>query len=178
MKKMRFDTSKPIATSLEFFNAAMNREVKPPNPIGEKVGGLYLNIGAGTKEFPWAVSMQRPQWNAPDPLPYSDNVIDGIVALHFFEHLSGRDVPIVLAECARVLKSGGLINIAVPHRAGGMSVQDLDHKSFFMERTWDTLLNNEYYQTFGNEIPLYINYNLIMGDEERTLTVFTQMRKP
>lgn len=175
--KIQFDTTKPIYDAIGFFNAGMNRNFEDIIPLGLRKPGDYVNLGAGEKTFSWAKSLQRPAWNAGEPLPYADASQDGIMAFHFFEHLTGREVPAVLSECARVLRSGGLLSIAVPHRLGGMAFQDLDHKSFYTEKSWEMLLHNDYYQTYGQGIPLTITFNMIMGETERTLGLFTQFRK-
>lgn len=48
------------------------------------------------------------------PIPYPDDSVDEVVAVHFLEHLSFEDGAEFLRECYRVLKPGGLVAIVVP----------------------------------------------------------------
>jgi predicted SAM-dependent methyltransferase len=104
--------------------------------------------------------------------------VDLIWALHFFEHLHGDNVVLMLRECERVLRIGGLLNICVPHRLGAMAYQDLNHKSFFTEDTWRNTMENEYYGDKSQEPwRLRVWFNVIMGINERNLALLTQMVK-
>lgn len=49
------------------------------------------------------------------PLPFEENSVDTIIQRHILEHL--MDTMSVLKECYRLLKSGGLLIIAVPNNA-------------------------------------------------------------
>lgn len=161
---------------MELFNAAMNRN--HIDAIGTPEGNNILNLGGGEKHFPWAHNLQSPEWDAEvDRIPFTSNTIDGIYAFHFFEHLTGDGVARTLHECERVLKIGGLLTIMVPHRLGGMAYQDLDHKSFFTESTWEMLLDNKYYETKISDSKLQIEFNIIMGDCEKNLALITQFTK-
>lgn len=48
------------------------------------------------------------------PLPFPDNEFDGILASHCVEHWDCQQAAMVLAECRRVLKLGGLLVVSVP----------------------------------------------------------------
>ena len=170
-----FKLEEKILDVVDLFNAAMNRGINNIIPIeGEKI----LNLGAGEKNFPWSIPLQLPEWDAENQLiPFKENEIDSIVAFHFFEHISPGRIPLLLADCCRVLKKGGCLTIAVPHRIGGMAFQDLDHKSFFTENSWRILMDNLYYKTRNVENSFSVNFNLIMGDSERTLALITQFIK-
>lgn len=174
---MRCSLKEPFFNLLDLFNGGMDRDYNPIFPVG--IEQNYLNLGAGEKNFDWAVPLQLPDWNAEtDFIPADDNSVDGIVAFHFFEHITGNRLPVLLSECERVLKIGGTLNIVVPHRLGGMAFQDLDHKSFFTEDTWRILMENKYYKThWAGKGKLKVHINLIMGDSERTLALVTQMVK-
>lgn len=47
-------------------------------------------------------------------LPFKNNVVPNIYSSHFLEHLFERDAEILLKECFRVIKPGGIIRIVVP----------------------------------------------------------------
>jgi SAM-dependent methyltransferase len=173
--KYQFDLNKRINTVVDLFNASMDRNCSEIYPTPE---GNILNLGAGNKEFPWAIPLQLPDWNGEkDSIPYPDESIDAIYAFHFLEHLTARGLYFTLSECERVLKKYAVMTICVPHRLGGIAYQDLDHKLFFTENTWRTLFENEYYKTRNRNIDMRIRFNLIMGDSERTLVLITQLQK-
>ena len=161
----------------DFFNAGMDRNV---NDFIGCSGGAKLNLGAGKeKVLSDCIPLDLPDWDAEtDPIPFTDGSISDIYAFHFFEHITPKRVPYLLKECERVLGYSGTLNIVVPHRLGGMAWQDLDHKSFYTENTWRVLMNNPYYQSHPSLTwKLKLNFNLIMGDSERTLALFTQFTK-
>jgi len=174
--KFRFNQTELIYSFTDLFNVAMNRNVKFHEV--SNLHGKYLNLGAGEKNLAWAKSLQLPEWNAETQnIPERDESVDGIVAFHFFEHISSGRIPKLLIECERVMRFGAILTIAVPHRLGGMAYQDLDHKSFFTEDTWHTLMNNDYYGTKWEGSRLKMHFNIIAGDSERTLMLFTQFTK-
>jgi SAM-dependent methyltransferase len=48
------------------------------------------------------------------PLPFEDETFDAVYSAHLLEHLYRFYVPILLGECKRVLKTGGVIRLVVP----------------------------------------------------------------
>lgn len=141
--------------------------------------GLVVNLGAGNSPIPGTMSLDYPGWDAEkDGLPFEDGEVDGIYAFHFLEHLSGANVIRLLSEVQRTLRVGGVATFGVPHRLGAMAFQDLDHKSFWTEDSWKTLFSNPYYEK-NRERPwqLGVNFNMIMGRNERNLMLFTQLQK-
>lgn len=175
---MRCNLEAPFANLLDIFNGGMDRDFPYSLSVGAD-GGNYLNLGAGKKLFTWAKPLQLPEWDGEtQAIPSTDESVDGIIAFHFFEHISGARVPGLLAECERVLKPGGTLNICVPHYMGVLAFHDLDHKSFYTSTTWKNLMDNEYYKTKWDGLgKLKIHLNTIMGDSERTLALITQMVK-
>lgn len=84
-----------------------------------------VNIGCG--------SVFHPGWINRDVEPFSDAVrardalrellfpdssVDAVYHSHVLEHLRGREGGALLVECARVLRPGGIIRIAVPDLEG------------------------------------------------------------
>jgi len=47
-------------------------------------------------------------------IPYEDGVFDVVYHSHFLEHVERECATFILAECYRILKSGGVIRVAVP----------------------------------------------------------------
>ena len=73
-----------------------------------------LNIGAGDTVIEGFTPIDRKLGSEAYPLAYPDNSVDEIRASHVLEHFPFADVPLVLADWARVLKPGGRMRIAVP----------------------------------------------------------------
>lgn len=159
----------------DFFKMGMARDIPALIPHPQ---GLVLNIGAGNKQIPGTQVLDWPQWNAEtDPIPHFDGTVDGIYAFHFLEHLHN---PVAfLADCQRVLKPGGVMNICVPYYNSNMAHQDLDHKSWFTENTWQNTFNNPYYDKTSKfvEWEFDIGFNIIVGIVERNTCLLTQLLK-
>lgn len=181
MKELRFSLTSPVYGLIDLFNFGMNRSVKGIWPIGIVDNKVNLNLGAGSKQFSWADNgYQLPQWDAEKKglHRHKKNTVDAILAMHFLEHLTPGRLPFILSECERVLKVGGTLTTVVPHRLGGIAFQDLDHKTFWTENTWETLFENGYYRTRkeGGGL-LKLRFNLIIGDCEKNLCLFSQFTK-
>jgi SAM-dependent methyltransferase len=150
--------------------------------------GVILNLGAGNTPVdttpihhatgPPVIELDKPQWYAPVLMEIEDGVVGTIHAYHFFEHLTDEELRIMLEECERVLKPRGVLNICVPYARADLAFQDIDHKLFFTEETWKTLLNNDWYDTgLKRKLNLHIGCNVIAGVKGANLAVFTQMMK-
>jgi SAM-dependent methyltransferase len=59
------------------------------------------------------------------PWPWEDNSIDGIFASHIMEHFSDQEK--FLNECHRILKSGGILRLNLPHTSSVSSIGCLGH---------------------------------------------------
>lgn len=82
-----------------------------PNP-------LRLNLGAGGKVIPGYLNVDVD--GTPDiksdvrKLPFEDDEVDEIMAIHIFEHLYLWDAAPTLVEWRRVLKPGGRLILEMP----------------------------------------------------------------
>lgn len=160
----------------EIFELGMDRAIKPAIYDVDPDTNLVLNLGPGNKRIDGTIALEYPHWDAEkDPIPHLDGTIQQIHAYHFLEHLA--DPRVVLAECQRVLRVGGHMNIVVPYYSSNMASQDLDHKSFFTEDTWKTLFSNPYYDKNRNGVDwkFDVHLNVIMGVAERNLALVTQL---
>ena len=103
----------------------------PPDiPKGGSKSGLnvgsYINMLSNTEDTKWLnvdildlygyaqAYLYNFQKLDARKLPFPDNNFDYIVASHFLEHLTADEGLIFLQECHRVLKSEGVIRLAVP----------------------------------------------------------------
>jgi len=75
----------------------------------------WINVDAHDLDK-WAksFSFRFEKSNVLKGLNYPSNSVDLILASHFLEHLDRSDGETFLKDCSRVLKSGGLIRLAVP----------------------------------------------------------------
>jgi SAM-dependent methyltransferase len=142
--------------------------------------GLALNLGAGRKLIAGTVALDLPEWDADkDPIPYDDETVSAIYAIHFLEHV--HDPLALLRECQRVLFTGGHLNVVVPYWNTELAHSDPDHKSFWSEETWDRIFNNPYYDKHssysGEGWKFIVGINLIAGIVERNKVLVTQLIK-
>ena len=90
----------------------------------KKESVLKLHIGCGTvyKQV-WInidnnsdnnISMLDFKWDLRKPLPFKDNSVDFIFNEHFFEHLTVKEGQKAIKDFYRILKSGGVMRIAMP----------------------------------------------------------------
>ena len=99
---------------------------------------IYLNLGCGyprPQNEPWINidQLQAALTNPKSPercnlakernylecdlskgIPYYDKEVDAIFASHFFEHLTPLEGVVLMRECLRVLKPGGVLRTSVP----------------------------------------------------------------
>ncbi len=147
----------------------------PYGPSRNK-GPVILNLGAGEKRIAGAVSLDLPEWDADtDRLPYRNDSVTAIYALHFLEHV--KDPIAVLRECQRVLVPGGHLNVVVPHWNTQLAHSDLDHKTSWDEETWSRIFNNKYYAKDHDGWRFRIGANVLMGIDARNLLIITQLIK-
>jgi len=163
------------------FHLCMDRMVSEPIQVNPTIRSerQCVNLGHGSKEMPYGVvSIGLPEWDAnKDPLPYEDESVDEIWALHFLEHIDRPEN--VLHECQRVLRQGGLMTICVPYGASHLAVQDITHRHMFNEDTWITLFRNPYYDPTGqgHSWTFDVYFNMIMAIKGENLALITQLIK-
>lgn len=79
-----------------------------------------LNIGCGNIYSPewnnidFVKNKDITYWDIRKGLPYPDSSMDAVYSSHLFEHLSHAEANNLLAEINRVLKTNGVLRIAVP----------------------------------------------------------------
>lgn len=88
---------------------------------------MKLNLGCGRFPKPGFTNIDRSEMPGVDvvhdlrvfPYPFADASVDHIEADHVLEHLGNAAG--VMAECHRLLKSGGTLHLRVPHFSRGFS---------------------------------------------------------
>lgn len=81
---------------------------------------IYLEIGSGPKHGKngWTC-LDRYDcdlvWDLQNGIPFPDSTVSKIYSSHTFEHFSFQETKVLLAECKRALKPGGLFLICVPN---------------------------------------------------------------
>lgn len=109
----------------------------------------YLDLGSGYKKRP---STPTEEWLGidirkfpntdyvldlgKDKLPFEDNSISGIQAIHLFEHFYPEQLFHCIEECFRVLKGTGKLHIEVPKAMTPAYFIHPDHKLPFLEDTF------------------------------------------
>lgn len=102
-----------------------------------------LNLGAGDLPLAWHINVDITPLPGIDvvhdldvvPWPWEDSSIDEIQGFDIFEHV---DKPLeFMNECARVLKSGGVLNLHTNYWKSENAYTDPTHKRFCTERTFD-----------------------------------------
>ena len=156
-----------------FFDIAAMRDVGELKPI---VGETILNIGPGKKEIYGTIPLGKPEWNADfDRIPFGDGFVDGIHTYYFLEYV--KDPIAILREFQRVLRIGGLVNIAVPYYSSQFAYHDISYVNRFCETTWKHIFENPYYDRCEGEWLFEVNFNVIIGVIERNLILLTQLEK-
>lgn len=85
--------------------------------IGNK---KLLHLGSGNVRLPGWINIDG-EADAADmkldlrqPLPFSENEVDGIFAEHFIEHITRPEAVAFLRECYRVLKPNAIVRLSTP----------------------------------------------------------------
>jgi predicted SAM-dependent methyltransferase len=77
-------------------------------------GWINMDIHAGLVQWANAYGYNFRQHDMRTPLPFPNNSVDMIYAHHFLEHINYEEGSRFMAECARVMKPGGLIRLIMP----------------------------------------------------------------
>jgi SAM-dependent methyltransferase len=139
---------------------------------------VQLNVGAGIKNILGTIPLDYPDWDAEvNPIPFPSNSVSVIHCYHVLEHIN--NLVGLLSEFQRVLIDGGVANILVPYAMSSMAFQDIDHKRFFTEESWEKLFNNPYYDMHRGRIDwkFEIHLNIIIGVVGHNLALVTQLIK-
>jgi SAM-dependent methyltransferase len=127
----------------------------------------YVNLGAGKFNLNgWTVmDYSTPSYNyssedrfiqydisSQDPIPFSDDSVDGLYCSHVFEHF-GNEVNLhLLNEIERVLKKGSIARIVVPDAVAAYDAMKRNDKDFFVWNWWNS--NKKNYSSYTDVSPI------------------------
>lgn len=119
----------------------------PDTPGRVMIPAVCLNMGCGNnirKSDGWVKWVNLDKYpnegvdvvlNLEDGLPgIEDETFDAIYAGHVFEHV--KNWTQLMAECYRVLKPKGVLNIRVPDARSRSAIADPTHCNLFVNETW------------------------------------------
>lgn len=80
---------------------------------------MKIDLGAGSHRLEGFVSVDLYGGDVKHdlslfPWPFEDESADAILASHVLEHFTREEGALFLQECRRILKSGGILSLAVP----------------------------------------------------------------
>jgi len=70
------------------------------------------------------------------PLPFENDSVDAILAEHVVEHVTIQEAWNFFEECLRILKSGGVMRIAVPSASKIFNLADQEYFDFIKQNGW------------------------------------------
>jgi SAM-dependent methyltransferase len=93
---------------------------RSPNVLLDRVRPLkwalfWAGVLSESQMAPWPRNIRR--INIKKGLPFANGTVDGIYSSHTLEHLYLNDARNVLIECARVLRRGAVLRLALPNAA-------------------------------------------------------------
>jgi hypothetical protein len=145
--------------------------------------GPVIDVGSSGKyAVPGAVPLGPPNWMFPrDPIPHPDDSVGMVHAYHFLEHLSSEHAVAFLREVERVLiPERGVFSFSMPYFSSILMAQNLDHKSYWCEETFQNLFEDDAYaHEHGGPTPwrLRVHFLVIAGLVNRNLALVGQIIK-
>ena len=120
-----------------------------------------LDLGCGTVKVEGAVGLDNTDLHGVDiihdlllfPYPIQDESFDIIYLRNVLEHFDFKQINDIMNECFRILISGELLRIHVPHVFSISAFIDPTHKSYFTfgsMQFWDLKNSKEYYKIIDN----------------------------
>lgn len=96
------------------------------------------------------------------PLPFESGYFDGILASHVFEHFDCQQSLVIMLECKRVLRTGGVLVVSVPNASYFRRVHHED-----TVRNWPRLFD---VTDDANTIPTFFEAALWFDQHKAILT--------
>jgi SAM-dependent methyltransferase len=73
------------------------------------------------------------------PLPFESSTFDLVISNHCLEHID--NVVGLIDDIGRILKSGAILSVQVPHFSSRLAYGDLTHKKFFSLHSFDNFID-------------------------------------
>lgn len=140
--------------------------------IPPKEGFFLLDLACGDRKQENHIGIDIVKTDSTDyvydltefPWPIDDNIVDGIICNHFFEHLTGQQRMQFMDEVWRILKIDSQITVTVPYWSSMRSIQDPTHQwppvceaSFlYFDKNWRDLNKLSHY-------PIKCHFNFTYG---------------
>jgi predicted SAM-dependent methyltransferase len=162
---------------VRIFNTIFFKQSQLQKLIASKNSPLFLNLGSGPR------GIKSGNWLNVDgfidknvefrfdfgrPMPFNDDLFDGIFCEHVIEHFDFEHGKALLTECHRILKPGGVIRIIVPH--GNKILKSYFDSPEFIAKYKETTtglpmeaINQWFYQRYEHQCIYdapYMNYQL------------------
>lgn len=149
--------------------------------------GVKLNLACGKdirKDF---VNIDGKKFNGVDKvcdlnkgIPFKPNSVACIVCNHFLEHV--KDKCLFLKECNRVLKTGGILEMELPHKSGTIAYH-VCHLHFFSISSFSKeVLKEEYvieeigkWKVLQNDIGISYGFRNSLLDRLINLNIYTKL---
>ena len=133
----------------------------------------HLNLGCGFSKMVNAHNVDAYPICSPDevvdlnktPFPWESETWDKITAYHVMEHL--EDWWAAFCECVRICKTGGSIEIHVPHPSSDSAMTYRDHLHVIDMRSFDGISNgpsntvNAWFESHERVPVILRSYNLV-----------------
>ena len=129
-----------------------------------------VDLGCGLKKTPGAVGLDREPLPGVDvvcdlserPWPLDDASVDRLLAFHLVEHLP--DLLVFMEEAHRALKTGGTLEIEVPHGATLRYLGDPTHRMPITCSTFRYFEPGYHYNFYSNARFTVVRNDLVMPD--------------
>lgn len=118
--KMQQDRVEQLIWRIKALPVRLGSRVAPRLMTRDVAGARRVHLGCGSNLLPgWAnLDVGGPagvtRFDLRRPLPFATGSVDHIYTEHFIEHVHKEGAAVLLQECARILRPGGVLRISTP----------------------------------------------------------------
>lgn len=146
-----YKTLRDIAKELLYWAQRLKHIIIHPAYPRNPDGKVYIHLGCGEIASPEFINVDSRVFphihhvHSVEKLPmFPADYADMVYASHILEHIEMNQVPCVLAEWYRVLKTGGILRLGVPDFDAMIHIYNDNNKQ--LESIWSALLGNQDYK--------------------------------
>ena len=117
--------------------------------MNNQCGKLKVNLGCGEEIKEGSIGLDQGDYgqeivrDMKKGLPFCDNSCEELYADQVLEHIQlDGDFIFIMNECLRILKSGGIFKIRVPHYDSLTAYKDPTHSRFFTKDSFTYMEKN------------------------------------